>query len=314
MSPSRHESVLRQRRSLAARLYRLANKPYYVYRPRQLARRVRAWQAQDGDPRLLTTAWGSQLYCWPDPLGHAVARTGVYDLAVAETLARLADAGETALDAGANVGLMSNLLAHAVGPGGRVVAFEPHPAIVATLTTNAERWRTHERFAPVEVRAAAVSSAPGTVMLAVDPAAFARNKGTASLERLGAGEPGIEVQATRIEDEFDAPIGTLKLDVEGHERSALQGASALLDAGLIRDIVFEEHGRAPTPVTELLESHGYTLFGVVQGMRGPIVCAPAQAYERKLWDPPALLATRDPERARARLRPRGWRCLRGRFD
>jgi hypothetical protein len=147
MSPSRHESVLRQRRSLAARVYRLANKPYYLYRPLQLARRLRTSQASDGDPLLLRTAWGSELYCWPDALGRAVARTGVYDLAVAETLARLAESGETAVDAGANVGLMSNLLAHAVGPHGRVVAFEPHPAIVQTLRRNAARWQASERIA-----------------------------------------------------------------------------------------------------------------------------------------------------------------------
>jgi len=66
---------------------------------------------------------------------------------------------------------------------------------------------------------------------------------------------------------------------------------------MIRDIVFEEHEPPPTPVTELLESHGYTILGVRQGLAGPIVSAPGEAYRRQMWDPPALLASVDPERA-----------------
>jgi len=54
-------------------------------------------------------------------------------------------------------------------------------------------------------------------------------------------------------------------------------------------------------------------MGLSQGLSGPNVSAPADAYELQLWDPPALLATTDPERARRRLRRRGWTCLRGRL-
>jgi hypothetical protein len=95
-----------------------------------------------------------------------------------------------------------------------------------------------------------------------------------------------------------------------HELQALEGARSLLAEKRIRDIVFEEHEPPPTPVTELLESYGYTVLGIRQGLAGPIVSAPSEAYVRQLWDPPALLATTDPARAKARLKPRGWRCLR----
>lgn len=314
MSLRRPESIMKRRSSLAARVYRLANKPYYWYRPLQLLRRLRPQSGADGEVRLVRTAWGSHLYCWPDPLGRAVARTGVYDLVVTETLARLADPGETAIDAGANVGFMSNLLAHAVGPLGRVVSFEPHPAVLDTLRRNVARWRDLERIENVHVRGAAVSASAGRLALAVDPATFARNKGTASVDYFEpAGSAQVEVQATRLDDELTDPIGVLKLDLEGHEHAALEGARSLLCAGLIRDIVFEEHLPPPTEVTRLLESHGYTIMGVSQGVTGPIVGAPAAAHERKLWDPPALLATRDAERAVDRLKRSGWLCLRGRF-
>jgi FkbM family methyltransferase len=295
--------------SLLMRAYRLVNRPYYLYRPAQLAQRLRADAGANGGPSLVQTAWGSRLYCFPDPLGRAVARTGVYDLPVAETLARLADPGETAIDAGANVGLMSNLLAYAVGTTGRVVSFEPHPLIFETLARNVAHWKAAEQFAAIDARQAAVSAALGTLPLAIDPSTFAENKGTASLEHSDPAH-ATDVQTISLDSQFSEPVGVLKLDVEMHELAALEGASALLERKLIRDIVFEEHEPPPTPVTSLLESRGYTVMSVRQGITGPILSAPEQAYRQKMWDPPALLATCEPARARVRLAGRGWVALR----
>lgn len=298
-------------------VYRLVNRPYYLFRPRQALARLRggppAAPAGDDGTSLVPTAWGSAIHCWPDSLGLAVARTGVYDLPVAETLARLADPGETAVDAGANVGLMTNLLAHAVGSGGRVVSFEPHPLVHATLRRNVARLRDVDRLDVVQLRQAAVSAERGTLPLRIDPQTFSYNKGTASLQPSVAGESGdesVDVETVRLDDELTGPIGVMKLDVEMHELQALQGAEQLLSAGEIRDIVFEEHEPPPTAVTELLERHGYTILGVRQGVLRPLASSPLDAYRRQLWDPPALLATRDPQRARGRLHPLGWRALR----
>lgn len=299
--------------SPALRAYRFINRPYYWYRPSQVAIRLRSKNDREGGERLLRTAWGSYLCCWPDALGLAVARTGVYDLIVAETLARLADRGETAVDAGANVGFMTNLLANAVGPNGRVVCFEPHPLIWRTLSGNVARWRETDGVEVIHARQAAVSSSAGTRSLAFDPDTFAHNKGTASLEQ--SDQPAaIDVETVRLDDALSTPIGVLKLDIEEHELAALQGAESLLSGGLIRDVLFEEHRPPPTPVTELLESFGYTVLGVRQGLIGPVVSGAAEAYSRQLWDPPALLATTDPERVRERLKPRGWVCLRHSFN
>lgn len=306
--------------SRAFRAYRLVNRPYYWFRPGQALARLRGAAppppGADGTS-LVPTAWGSALYCWPDSLGLAVARTGVYDLPVAETLARLTEEGETAVDAGANVGLMTNLLAHAVGARGRVVSFEPHPLVFATLARNAARLRDVDRLDVVELRQAGVSQARGTLPLRIDPQTFSYNKGTASLQAPAPGSPpgsaageSVEVATVRLDEELAGPIGVMKLDVEMHELQALRGASALLARGAVRDIVFEEHEPPPTPVTELLQASGYTILGVRQGVLRPLVSAPLDAYRRQLWDPPALLATRDPDRARERLRPLGWRSLR----
>jgi FkbM family methyltransferase len=305
-------STIAQRRlSPAHRAYRFVNRPYYWWRPVQIGTRLRTRANSDGSPYLLRTAWGSQLYCWPDTLGRAVARTGVSDLIVAEALARLADPGETAVDAGANVGLMSNLLAHAVGPSGQVIAFEPHPLIFETLATNVARWK-RDGIGSIELHQAAVSSSGGTLPLAIVPDTFAHNKGTASLEQPDPAH-SVDVRTVRLDSELRGPVGVLKLDVEMHELEALRGARALLSDKLVRDIILEEHRPPPTPVTAFLESQGYVILGIRQGLVRPIVSEPADAYRRKLWEPPALLATADVERARRRLKRRGWDCLRGRF-
>jgi FkbM family methyltransferase len=304
-SSQRHTSPL-----LSA--YRFINRPYYWYRPAQLASRLRASPSPDGGPQLLRTAWGSKLYCWPDPLGLAVARNGVYDLTVAETLARLADRGETAVDAGANVGLMSNLLAHAVGASGSVISFEPHPLIFETLERNLTRWESLEGIGTIAAKQAAVSAAAGVMPLAADPETFAQNKGTASLERADPVN-STDVETVRLDDQLSTAVGVMKLDVEMHELDALRGAESLLSRGLIRDVVFEEHDPPPTPVTRLLEAHGYTIASVRQGLSGPILGGPAEAHRLKLWDPPALLASTDPDRARRRLARRGWLSLRKRL-
>jgi FkbM family methyltransferase len=202
----------------------------------------------------------------------------------------------------------------------------------------AARWREVERLARIDIHQAAVSSCAGALTLYVDPEVFAHNKGTASLEQAEAGatlqaqtETSAHTQAgtslreqtdsaactrtrvatVRLDQELDAPIGVLKLDVEGHELEALRGAESLLSDKLIRDILFEAHLPPPTPVTELLESHRYTIMGIHQGFSRPILSAPADAYELQLWDPPTLIATTQPERVRRRLRRRGWTCLRG---
>jgi len=92
MSATAHRAL-----SPTQRAYRFVNRPYYIYRPSQLRLRLRANSGFHGEERLLRTAWGSELYCWPDTIGRAVARMGVHDLVVMESLARLADPGELAL-------------------------------------------------------------------------------------------------------------------------------------------------------------------------------------------------------------------------
>jgi FkbM family methyltransferase len=291
---------------------RALNKPYYYLRPRQAIRRLRRSGTRPTGAALVALPWGGTLEVFPqDAVGASIWRTGVFELVVSETVARLLDPGELAVDAGANIGYMTRLMASRVGEGGRVIAYEPHPELHAVLSENVAR--APQGNGEVAVVAAALSERPGEGELIVG-SQFEHNMGTASLAPAGATatDSVVRVPLERLDDRVaDGPrVGLLKLDVEGHELQVLQGARRTLSQRRIRDIVFEENEALPTPVTRLLEAAGYVLFGLDQRLLGPRLVGAKEPRARPLWEAPTYLATLDVERARRRMRPRGWTVLR----
>jgi FkbM family methyltransferase len=280
------------------------NKPYYVFRPDQIVRRVARRDGVD-EVRL---PWGLPLRFDPaEAHGQALLRMGVNDLATTETLFRLMPVGGRALDVGANIGHMTSVLAYRAGPAGRVTAFEPHPDTFGQLSGNVALWDPRVA-APVELRQEAASSERGEARLGL-PSDHERNTGRASLE--GGAEEGPVVSTVTLDEVVDGPIDVLKIDVEGHELSALEGAEGLLRARAIRNVVFEEHLPPPTPVTERLTGHGFTVLRIGQALTGPSLSRSLTTAARS-WDPPNFLATLAPEAAEKAFARKGWRCLRPR--
>jgi hypothetical protein len=157
----------------------------------------------------------------------------------------------------------------------------------------------------------AVSSNVGVAQLAV-PKEFEENHGISSLAFDVA--PGSEMKLFGVEvatlDSVlgeDRQIGLLKIDVEGHELEVLMGAQGLLVSGHIRDILFEEHRALPTPVTDLLEGHGYAIFRIDGRFLGPVTASTKTSYTPVIvFDSPNYLATLDPDRMLSRMSKRGW--------
>jgi FkbM family methyltransferase len=190
---------------------------------------------------------------------------GNYEPDVSRAIRDLAPAGSVAYDLGANLGYTALLLAEAVGPAGRVVAFEPLPQNVSRLKRAFELNGIESRLTVV---AAAVGAESGR-------AAF-RVQASDSMGRLEQGpERGddlggtIPVEVVAVDEYIygkgnPAPL-FVKMDLEGGEGGALAGMSRLL-----REkrpvLVIELHGlQAGEEVGRVLSAAGYRLHRLEAG-------------------------------------------------
>jgi FkbM family methyltransferase len=167
-----------------------------------------------------------------------------YERELQVTLARTREIDFAVVDCGANFGYWSVLASSPEAGRHPVVAVEASVETFAALTCN---WRLNQsRFAIIN---AAVSSASG------DEAQVARGRGHAGAH-IGTPEPGERavgtVRTITIDDAIVSTFGSmpprllLKLDVEGAEIAALQGAKSALRQDCL--ICYEDHGRDKTSV------------------------------------------------------------------
>jgi FkbM family methyltransferase len=289
-------------------------KSEYLFRPRQLVRRIWQWLRPPAGPyQQVQLPWRLPLTVRIDDIiGRQVRTFGLFELGVSEVLWRLVDPAEIAVDVGSNIGHMASLLALRVGPQGRLVAFEPHPTLFVELQMNATVWKQNPLVGRIDLHQMALAECEGTCCLHV-PDDFATNRGLAHLERSCAGASGDpEVLVRRLDQILNdgETVGVMKVDVEGHELEVFRGAGELITARRIRDIVFEEHRDFPSPATTYLEENGYQILALGQTFWGPRLFPP-DSRQRGLrsWETPNYLATANVEHAMARMKPWGWQCL-----
>jgi FkbM family methyltransferase len=297
-------------------------KPEYFYQPRLALRRLLPFRqlstAEFIDKKL---PWGLHIRIHPlEEHGQILSTLGVIDLAVTETLFRLAEPGEIAIDVGANIGYMTAVLAARINSssGGCIWAFEAHPEIFEELKYNVKKWELQLKNIRFKIQCVAISEQRGILTLGI-PESFETNRGLASIVALDVvdNQPNltrlrtVNVEAVSLDQLFPTPekIGILKLDVEGYELNVLKGAKNLLQEQRIRDCVFEEHREYPTDVTRFFEEMGYSVFRIQRQFFGPTLLAPDSNVARTKWQPTSFLATQQPDRAVRCLKKRGWKVL-----
>jgi FkbM family methyltransferase len=179
---------------------RLLRYPFKLI-PRGLA--VPVWQ---GPLRGQKWIAGSHLHgCW----------LGSYEWETQKRIAAEVRSGEVFFDVGANVGFYSLLAALRVGAG-RVYAFEPLPANLVFL----RRHLALNRIRNVEVLEMAISDQSG-------PMSFA-SEATRAMGQLQAGGDltvATSTLDTLLAEERILPPHGIKMDIEGGEFRALQGAA-----------------------------------------------------------------------------------------
>lgn len=276
--------------------------PVYVYRPHQALRRLGYMFIEPKVREKATLPWGGTLIVLgKEKNGRAILHRGLMELVVTETCFRLARPGTLAVDGGANVGHMTSALAHAMGEG-EVRAFEPHPLICSILSENVSRVKKEVPSIQVKTLRVALSDRVGTAEMHVSTR-WKENAGIASLEERSEAR-AFEVSTGCLDIEVEGPIHLLKLDVEGHEKAVLKGATEHLDNKTITHIVFEDHEGGRSAVFRLLEEKGYRIFGLERRLTGPVLTErlPKGAYN--------FLATTRPRQCESAFEPHGWKSLR----
>jgi FkbM family methyltransferase len=139
-----------------------------------------------------------------------------------DVLRRLVQPGMVVADVGANIGLLTLVLAWSTGPTGKVIAFEPE----AVPRSNLEKMRHLNGLSWVEVRDQAVGEKAGQLTFHVSDII-----GHSSLYALpeNEGSREIQVEVVRLDDVAPAKrMDVVKIDVEGAELDVLAGMKGVI--------------------------------------------------------------------------------------
>jgi FkbM family methyltransferase len=140
-----------------------------------------------------------------------------------EALATHLRPGMTFFDIGANIGFFSTLAGRLVGPGGRVIAFEPFPESAQRAGRNAQL----NGFDHVSVVEAAVGASMGTVGLQLRESATHKVVGPSTGSSLVVEQ--IAIDEWRANSDVPPP-DVVMIDVEGAELDVLLGMKETIAA------------------------------------------------------------------------------------
>lgn len=183
---------------------------------------------------------------------------GNYELPIQECLARELQSGHVFYDIGGNAGFFTLLGSKCVGPTGQVFSFEPLPqnatVIRAQLALNPATNCT--------VVQAAISEHAGEVEFCAGA-----DTSTAHIhqDHDRRGEDSMAVAAIRLDDfAATSPVPDfIKMDIEGAEVAALNGARQLLGGSHRPKMLIEFHGeQLRRDCMAILEGFGYLLFSL----------------------------------------------------
>jgi FkbM family methyltransferase len=249
--------------AMATRLFKAAGHHYPLHRGHSRLATKLLPAPPGSEPVEVRLRCGARLLVRPDEhIGRTVFYFGDLEPKLSWVCSRVLRPGDTAVDVGANYGVITLLAAQAVGAGGCVHAFEPQPAVAALLRQSLALNGMDQ----VQVHELALSDADGELQLQVPD----HNLGAASLSRALDGPGASYSVAVRASGNFLAgldvgPVRLMKVDIEGHEPAFLRGAARFLATAPPDVIVFESNDH---------------VFG---------------AYDRplSLWDRPAVRQIRD---------------------
>jgi FkbM family methyltransferase len=176
-------------------------------------------------------------------------------------ISELVRSGDVVVDIGANRGVYTALLSRRVGPGGRVHAVEPVPAMEDRLRSLA-RHRGN-----VTVHALALSDAAGTTSLQLPVFHGHAIDALATVGRVtSAPSVSVDVAVRTLDDmlaDEHGPVSFVKCDVEGHEHHVLRGGLRVIREHRPVIVVEIEQRHREDPISStfgMLSDLGYSAY------------------------------------------------------
>jgi FkbM family methyltransferase len=208
---------------------------------------LRQFQQIPGEPvevaTMLSSGFSYHFYLQDRDVGVAIAR-GVYEPDLMTAIEQAVTPGSICIDAGANSGIFSLIMARKAGPDGRVYAFEPFPRAFHLLRRN-----THANHLEDSIFAfpMALGDRAGTVKMYFPAGAELNNFGTMFIPK----DPDLPITRNQVFDTVPVEqvraddilptgdkVSVIKMDVEGAEVAALDGMRRIMKKG--RPTVFVE--------------------------------------------------------------------------
>lgn len=172
--------------------------------------------------------------------------------------------GDVVYDLGANFGIYSIYMARLVGPKGKVYSFEPIPAILEELKENVKR----NQLTNVEFIESAVSNVSGTTSFRIGNHFGSGHLNVVDEYHRDSGDE-VTVKTVSLDDMIGqgaAVPNFIKMDIEGAEGLALEGATKLLKNHRPKIAVEVHSDEQASIVGRILSECGYEGFNLDRGM------------------------------------------------
>ncbi|MFA5976139.1 MAG: FkbM family methyltransferase [Elusimicrobiota bacterium] len=204
-----------------------------------------------------------QLEDWGDRYTYFLGR--YYDLETQVLLETVLRPGDTFIDIGANIGMLTLTAARRTGPSGRVLSFEPNPSVVQRLRKQAEI----NGLSNVTVFPIGLGDQNGELPFQMIQQSSGWSTFAARPEQAGLTYKTVQIPVRRADDVLPASIGPrvlVKIDAEGFECRVLRGMGKFLERrpAVITEVepeLLQNAGSSPDELHGLMTRQGYKAFG-----------------------------------------------------
>jgi FkbM family methyltransferase len=194
-------------------------------------------------------------------IGTTISEYGEYCDEEIELITQLVNKGDTVLDIGANIGLMTIPFSKMVGKNGEVIAYEPQPEIYKILCGNIAINNLYN----VKLENVAVGNDRESVYIPnID---YRKPNNFGGIELLNSGD--IEIKQIRLDDMSFNKINFIKIDVETMELNVLNGAYYTIKKH--RPLLYVENDRLENSkeILKFLLNEGYDCYWHVSNLFKP---------------------------------------------